>query len=134
MQKNLVLIDRDDVIEEALGLDKGTLVREDSTYYRAEIDGDSRVAIYVQKLNGGKIFIESMKTPDEDDAELALEDELEEFINKLETVNHIPSEVLMQMYDENWVLTLGEMRIEIPFNADTYDAFLKALEEIQRGL
>lgn len=62
----LILKNEKNEIETKLGLDKGTLQRECKDYYRAEIDGDDRVGIYVEELKNNRILITEIHVGDDE--------------------------------------------------------------------
>ena len=131
MKLNITINNSDREIERVLGLDEGTLVREDLTYFTAEKNGDSRVGIVVKQLNNGKIIIEELRLGAKEDEEFEEGQAITEFLDHLNEANHLAEEDLMKFYEKKFILKLGEKEVSVQFDAVSYNAFCAALEMIK---
>ena len=135
MEINELVQDRDEIIEKTLDLDAGSLIRECNAYYLGTMhNGSERVAIHVRKVVGGKILLQEMRTAAETNEQLKLVEQLDKWIDVLFEINHLPQDTIKKLHYEKWVLSLGDLKLEIPFYATSYQAFLAALESIREEL
>lgn len=134
MEINLLVTDKDTEIEKALGLDEGSLIRENRTYYLGTMHGGEKVTIHVHKVVDGKILLQEIRTAEETAEQVKLAAELDKWIDVLFEINHLPKEAIEKLHFNKWTLTLGDSTIEIPFNATTYNAFRTVLENIRSEL